>query len=516
LARMAKIVELPRAKTLSVIDAKALVGDSEVPKADPNTGLPGTLTQYVVSKDPRMTVIPHFLSEAECDHLIQLVEGCWMPSLVGGAAAAVAAKAKAMKENTEGYGGAAIEKKDDFEQKNVNNTVSQTRTSWSCMLRYAQTDVVERIEHRVASIAALPHGVEQLERFNMVRYAPGELFNEHHDGKFRPRTVFVYLNDMEDDGDEGDPSNFKPHGDTFFPVLGYSFKPRRGTAVMWSNANEDGSKEDSRMVHAGRAPRKGVKYGVNCFLNETQMRQLVTTASTVPLSEAGVQRVADLRDVSGKESPHDPGNGSPMLRIYQVVADPKIVAVPAFCSPTEVEHLLEFASGVTIQPSGPFQLGAQTICQLDFAATATVEAVERRLVVVSGQELANLAKLRIVRPGMQEGLCNRGCGKYSMYVCLSREEEVFFPRLGLRLLLAAGDALSWTNINTETGFVREEMRTQRVHRCPNETEVPIGIDAYFHDSPLRAQQKVRNFVSDADVYGKCGVKEVIASGGYGK
>jgi len=203
-----------------------------------------------------------------------------------------------------------------------------------------------------------------------------------------------------------------------------------------------------------------------------------------------------------KDEPPGPVNGSPMLRVFQVVVDPKIVAVPAFLSPNEVDDLLEHASDVTIQPSGPFELGTQTICQLDFAATPTVDAVERRLIAVSGQELDNLAALRIVRPGMQDGLCNRGCGKHSMYVCLSKEEEVFFPMLGIRFLLAAGDALSWTNVNFETGFAREEMRTQRFHRCENDAELPIGIDAYFHENPLRAQQKVRNFVTDADVYGK--------------
>ena len=321
----------------------------------------------------------------------------------------------------------------------------------------------------------------------MVRYAPGEAFNEHHDGKFRPRTVFIYLNDLEE-------------GDTFFPVLGYSFLPRRGTAVMWRNATEDGSKEDSRMVHAGRAPQKGVKYGVNCFVNEKCMRELLTTAVTVPLENAVVQRVADLAEEA--EAPAVDANGGPAMRIYQVSTDPKVIAVPGLLSAAEVEHFLEHTAGATIQPSGPVRLGAQTIHRLPFAANPIVEAVEKRLCAVSGQELECLAELRIVQSGVQDGLCNRGCGKHSMYVCLKGQEEVFFPRLGVRFLLAPGDVLSWTNVNFDSGKAREEMRTQRVHRCENAAERPIGIDAYFHDNPLRAQQKLRAFVSDADVYHK--------------
>lgn len=468
---MAKIVEMPRANHLTVVDSRTLLPDSEAPKVDPETGLPATLQAYVVSSDPKMTVLPHFFSEEECDHLIKMVEGCWMPSLVGGA----------------NY--VAGKQGEDADQGSVENSVSQTRTSWSCMLRYAQTDIVERLEHRVATIAGLPGGVAQMERMNMVRYAPGELFNEHHDGKFRPKTVFVYLNDLPEDDDQGD---------TFFPILGYSFKPRRGTAVLWANATPDGEKEDSRMVHAGRAPGKGVKYGVNCFTNEKSMRELVCPAPTVPPEMAVVQRVADFAE--GPPSVGD--DGRPVLRVYEVVTDPKVKAIPGFLSAEEVEHILEYANGVTIRPSGPFQEGTQTVAQLPFACSPTIEKVELRMCACTGEPLANLAMLRIVRPGTKEGLCNRGCGKHSVYVCLSAEEEVYFPRLGIRFMLNAGDALQWPNVNFETGLAREEMRTGRLHRHESGAGVHIGIDAYFHDNPLRAQQKVRTFVSDAEVLGK--------------
>lgn len=467
---MAKIEVLARATTLTVIDATTFLDGKPPPEVDPDTGLPSTLQAFVVSTDPKMTVIPNFLSEAECDHLVQLVEGCWMPSLVGGAAS-------------------VKDKATDFDEGTVENSVSQTRTSWSCMLRYAQDDVVDRIEHRVAKIADLPNGVAQLERFNMVRYAPGEVFNEHHDGKFRPKTVFIYLNDLLE-GDE--------QGDTFFPVLGYAMKPSRGTAVLWLNT-EDGTKEDSRMVHAARATTKSVKYGVNCFLNEKCMRELLTTARSIPVESAAIQRVSDLAE---GENPVDE-NGNPALQIYQVSRDPKIVAIPALLSAAEVDHILEHASGSTVESSGPFALGSKDFCQIDFAATPIVEAVEKRLVAVSGQEIDHLARLRIVRPGMKEGLCNRGCGKHSMYVCLSKaEEEVYFSRLGIRFLLNPGDALSWSNVNFDSGACREEMRTTRVHRVEHGAEPAIGMDAFFHDNPLRAQQKLRHFVTDAEVYGK--------------
>ena len=33
---------------------------------------------------------------------------------------------------------------------------------------------------------------ENVENLNLLRYKPGEFFKEHHDGGFRPKTVFVY------------------------------------------------------------------------------------------------------------------------------------------------------------------------------------------------------------------------------------------------------------------------------------------------------------------------------------
>ena len=48
-----------------------------------------------------------------------------------------------------------------------------------------------------------------------VRYEPGQFNRVHHDGVFRPRTVFIYLNDLPDD--DG--------GETYFPRLGIKFTP---------------------------------------------------------------------------------------------------------------------------------------------------------------------------------------------------------------------------------------------------------------------------------------------------
>jgi len=374
-----------------------------------------------------------------------------------------------------------------YSKGDLENTLSQTRTSWSCMLRYSQTAIVERLEHRLASVAGMPLG--SLERMNMVRYAPGELFDEHHDGKFRPWTIFVYLNDLPEDDVEGD---------TYFPVLGLSFRPRRGTAVVWSNIiqNEFGeAKEDSRMLHAGRAPRGGVKYGVNCFFNVNTMRTLATTSGDISADDAVLVDAAGL------------GNGEARMGpvAYCLSKEPQLVCIPGLISAVEAEHLRSSVDAAVIQRAasagGPFAGETRTLRVVGAGETEIVESVEEKIVMISGFEKDHLAKLRLVRPGVVAGLCNRGCGPKSAYVCLVERDDVLFTRLGIRLRLRCGDALLWSNVDWSTNECVEDIRTIRTHLGDGEKGVCIGLDAFFHDNKVRSQQEQRAFVCDEALAG---------------
>jgi len=484
---------LPRPSEIVIVDPEALLDaeDRDVAKQfDPQTGVPRSLRAFVVVKEPRMLVVPHFFSEVECEHLRKLVDGCWMPSLVGQA---------------------TYSTEEDYRNGNLENAMSKTRTSWSCMMRYAQTSVVERLEHRVASLAGM--GTEHLERMNMVRYAPGEIFDEHHDGKFRPVTVFVYLNDLPPD-DEG--------GDTFFPYLGLSFKPRAGTAAMWYNREDGTESEDSRMLHAARGPAKGVKYGVNCFLNCKPMRQIHATGPDYSEQDAAVVEVTQLGDSRAPRAPAEDDGGSaegeanspdkePKLTAFRLCSEPKIIAMPKFLTEEEADHLLGLLSPAGGWPEGPpeaavhgpFAEGSRTLRLLAFGQTQEVAAVEKRLTGFAGMYAQHLAPLRLVRPSSRVGLNNRGCGPKSAYISLSLEGEVvFFPRLGMRLFLSRGDAILWPNVDWETGVAVEDLRTLRrhVHRPNADVSQPlVGVDAFFHDNPLREQQSSRRFVTDAEI-----------------
>ncbi|KAF4693732.1 hypothetical protein FOZ60_010130 [Perkinsus olseni] len=104
-------------------------------------------------------------------------------------------------------------------------------------------DIVAEIERRVASL--------------------------HHDGAFRPWTVFVTLNDISRDAG----------GETLFPALGLKIRPKAGTALVWPNCLENGE-ADERVVHEALAPRGVRKYAINCFVNEKPVAELMRGRSS--------------------------------------------------------------------------------------------------------------------------------------------------------------------------------------------------------------------------------------------
>ena len=204
------------------------------------------LTSYVISTDPKISVVPGFLSDDECETLILLAESIgFSRSLVG-------------------RGTYAHESSD--KSKSFENQFSDNRTSTSVQLSPTlHASLLEPIQHRLSALVKLP--IEQLEDLVLVKYDEGQFFKPHHDGLFRPYTVFIYLNDLPQS---------KGGGETRFPQLGLRIRPRKGAAVVWANTTVVESPsgtlrtvEDTRLIHEALPPGNGgVKYGVNCFFNE--------------------------------------------------------------------------------------------------------------------------------------------------------------------------------------------------------------------------------------------------------
>jgi len=194
----------------------------------------------LVHKDPDMFVVPNFLTPIETAHLVQLAEESWEPSKVW------------LGSNTAGQG-----------QMVRANTI---RTSSSCVIPFGKTSVVQEIEQRLSKLAGID--VDYLEHLTLVRYMPGEFYKPHHDGNNRPKTVFIYLNELPEGAG----------GETNFTALQVKFLPRSGCAVMWSNVTSEGA-EDSRVSHGGLPPKSGIKYGLNCFFNNKRQRSVQAAAN---------------------------------------------------------------------------------------------------------------------------------------------------------------------------------------------------------------------------------------------
>merc|ERR1712226_87516 len=151
------------------------------------------------------------------------------------------------------------------------------------------------------------------------------------------------------------------------------------------------------MLHVGSAPNKHIKYGVNCFLNVMDMRQVVPAPPDLSLEQGAVVQVSDL----GKDQARSSGSGNanandaaascdrPRLVACRLSTTPKVMAMPAFLSESEAEHFLRFLSsgagacetlGIGAgADSDLFCEGTQTLRTVEFEETELVKSVEQRL-----------------------------------------------------------------------------------------------------------------------------------------
>lgn len=163
-----------------------------------------------------------FLSPAECQHLIGLIDAVAQPS------------------PTYAGGGAH-------------------RTSWSGDVDPADP-FVRMIERRIADLLSFEESWG--ETIQGQRYRQGQEFHAHFDwfqpeGEYWPEeraragqrswTVMVYLNDVE----EG--------GETEFPKICASVPPQAGVLLAWNNARTDG-RPNPATLHAAKPVLRGTKY----------------------------------------------------------------------------------------------------------------------------------------------------------------------------------------------------------------------------------------------------------------
>ncbi|GAA4013905.1 2OG-Fe(II) oxygenase [Actimicrobium antarcticum] len=142
------------------------------------------------------------------------------------------------------------------------------RTSESAHIQRGETDLVARIDARLAALAGWP--VAHAEPLQLQKYQAGNEYRPHVDwfdpalpgtakhldkGGQRLGTIILYLTDVE----EG--------GGTSFPGIGLDIHPQKGGALFFRNTTPFGL-PDKKTLHAGLPVEKGTKIIANKWLRE--------------------------------------------------------------------------------------------------------------------------------------------------------------------------------------------------------------------------------------------------------
>lgn len=151
-----------------------------------------------------------------------------------------------------------LERSLTVEHQSDTPTLHDARTSDGMFFKPFETDLVARVEHRLAALLHWP--VENGEGLQVLRYRPGAEYRPHYDyfdpsapstasilkrGGQRVGTLIMYLRTPE------------RGGGTVFPEAGLEVAPRAGNAVFFSYPQAHPS---SRSLHGGEPVLEGEKW----------------------------------------------------------------------------------------------------------------------------------------------------------------------------------------------------------------------------------------------------------------
>ena len=197
----------------------------------------GAVDVLLTLKAPRIVLLGNVLSGDECDELIR-------------------------------YGEQRLQRSPVVSDTDGATQVHAHRTSRGAMLQRGETELVSRIEARLAALTQWP--VENGEGMQLLRYEKGNEYRPHFDwfdpalpgprrhlerGGQRVGTVVMYLSDVEQGGG------------TSFPNVGLQVQPKKGSAVFFANTDVYRVPEQNSL-HAGEPVEKGVKFIATKWLRE--------------------------------------------------------------------------------------------------------------------------------------------------------------------------------------------------------------------------------------------------------
>ncbi|XP_024974045.1 probable prolyl 4-hydroxylase 10 [Cynara cardunculus var. scolymus] len=197
----------------------------------------------VISWEPRAVVYHNFLSQVECNHLINLAKP-------------------------------HMEKSTVVDNDTGKSKDSRVRTSSGTFLARGSDETIQAIEKRIADFTFLP--VENGEGLQILHYEVGQKYEPHYDyfldqcnaknGGQRMATVLMYLSDVEEGGETVFPSaKGNISAVSWWNQLsecgkdGLSVKPKMGDALLFWSMKPDASLDPSSL-HGGCPVIKGNKW----------------------------------------------------------------------------------------------------------------------------------------------------------------------------------------------------------------------------------------------------------------
>ncbi|KAL6222228.1 hypothetical protein ACLB2K_005620 [Fragaria x ananassa] len=197
----------------------------------------------VISWEPRAFVYHNFLTQQECDYLIDLAKP-------------------------------HMEKSTVVDSETGKSEDSRVRTSSGTFLRRGRDKVIRNIERKIANFTFLP--VEHGEGLQVLHYEVGQKYEPHFDyfqdeyntrnGGQRMATVLMYLSDVEEGGETVFPNakgniSSVPWWDELSECgkKGLSVKPKMGDALLFWSMNPDATLDPSSL-HGGCPVIRGNKW----------------------------------------------------------------------------------------------------------------------------------------------------------------------------------------------------------------------------------------------------------------
>lgn len=211
----------------------------------------------VASVTPRVFTIDNFLSDDECDHIIQQAEqqGLEASTVVSGGSSANRLRSSSTRSSYNAWVAR--------EASNTTDTIYRRAASLlgmdESLFRHRSYDHLDIASHN--SLA---------EMMQVVRYQVGHEYTAHHDwthpysyNRYQPTrfaTLLLYLNEPTEGGETTFPRAVTPTKHD-----GLTVKPKRGTAVLFYNLLPDGNMDDLSQ-HASKPVVQGEKWLANLWV----------------------------------------------------------------------------------------------------------------------------------------------------------------------------------------------------------------------------------------------------------